>query len=486
LVEEEKRLRNLKTIIPLVVILLALGGIATWDEWQTKKEKQEEEGKNKLLSLNPEDVVGIEWTEANNETFTPFKLVRSEGGWRITAPLDAPADPEAVGNTLNAIKDYKYEEVVSESSDQWEEFGLKNGGVRTVVLTLKDGEGQRELSIVLGTKAPVGYSVYSRTTESDKSYIGSQYLDTATQKSLNDFRQKKFVEINVSDLKSLTINSPGSDEISIDAVDGGYELKTPTAGKADKQEVESFVRSINEIRATEFADDPDQKTLFLAIQRQDNQRRVSWTNGSDKTHTLIINDYEGGFWAMLEGEELAYKINDDFKTRLDKKAIDFMDRRVFQFDSGKVKKFTLNGETYIYAKDDWYPEGQVSKGEEPDASMTLNPDAVPAEFVRSLLVDLEFAKTDSFLKKEDQEAKDSFAKDPVYHYVLGMSDNESPIDIKVWESPTEGKYLITHSGSDEIYRVSKTIIDSNLKSGQESPQEDMEINFEGLEEEDAG
>ena len=52
-------MRNWKQIAGLGALLLSLGGLATWDEWKTKKDEKEKETKGLALSIKPDSVIGI-------------------------------------------------------------------------------------------------------------------------------------------------------------------------------------------------------------------------------------------------------------------------------------------------------------------------------------------------------------------------------------------------------------------------------------------
>ncbi len=457
-------MKNIKTIIVLFVILLVLGGVATWDEWMTEKEKKADENKNKLVAVDLENAIAIEWQDPKKTDFVGFKLEKKDGKWMIVSPISAPADENAVRNVINTLKDYKYEKSVAESSDKHKEFGLVKGEARVIQLTLKDGEKDKKVSIYIGMKAPVGYSVYSRTTESDTVYIGSQYLETGTAKILKDFRQKKFINIDLASLTSVMPMSVDGESIKIEKLENAYKITTPITDSADKLDVESYVRGLNEARAQEFADAPLDPAMKEAILSKEGQFKVSWTFNDETSKTLLVNKFKEDYWAMFEGEELAYKVSAEFTKKIAKKLIDFRNRRVFDFDSADVKEITIDEQTFVNVHNDWYEKTQAEKLDEKGQPISSDNPPDKASFVRSLLVDLEFSKTDRFIEAGDDTFKSLLEGDESHRLRIVFKEKKEPIEIKVWKLEKEAKYLLKKSGGDKIYRVSDTLIDDNLKA----------------------
>ena len=52
---------KLRLAAALALLVLLLGGLATWDEWKTKQEKDGEKTKNKLAEFKPEDVIELDY-----------------------------------------------------------------------------------------------------------------------------------------------------------------------------------------------------------------------------------------------------------------------------------------------------------------------------------------------------------------------------------------------------------------------------------------
>ena len=52
---------KLRLVAALAFLVLLLGGLATWDEWKTKQDKEGEKTKNRLADFKVEDVLELDY-----------------------------------------------------------------------------------------------------------------------------------------------------------------------------------------------------------------------------------------------------------------------------------------------------------------------------------------------------------------------------------------------------------------------------------------
>ena len=56
-------MKRWRSALILAIVVLALGGLATWDEWQTKKDEQAEKDKNHLTDLTVDEVTTLDFVD---------------------------------------------------------------------------------------------------------------------------------------------------------------------------------------------------------------------------------------------------------------------------------------------------------------------------------------------------------------------------------------------------------------------------------------
>ncbi|MEZ4743085.1 MAG: DUF4340 domain-containing protein [Bdellovibrionota bacterium] len=458
-----------KTIIFLVITIGILSGVAYWDEQKTDQEKEVEKTKNLLVKAQKEEIYEIAITDSTNDTSNNYTIEKREGAWTISKPITAPADQSVVNNFINSVLEYKYHQKVSSEKKEWDKFGVNDKAKSISIKQKGPDDSNSEVILYVGNNAPIGYSTYSRTNASDDTYVGSQYLQTLTSKKLNEFRDKTIIKINEADLTSLAYHMRLQKPILFTRDDKGYHMNGSENFKVDQIEVSSLVGAINSAKATTFADPPINSDLLKSLTEQNAAYKISWQIKDGSTQLLLIGRFEKNLWATLDPAKVAYKLPDNFEEKIRKVIDDFRDHRIFSFDSEQLLEVTLNGKHFKKKENQWYPE--ATQNTEPKDSDKASK-TEPAEYIKSLVVDLEFVKTSEFIATDSMQYKDLLQKAPEHRITLKFSENQvAPITIDLWNSKEDGKYLTrTSSNSDYLFLIPKETIDSNLKERDESSQ----------------
>lgn len=459
-------MKKLRTPLILLGILLALGGLARWDEWQTAKDATADKAKGRILEISPDDVTALDYASTGTDAPgaeppalekaappEPSKPVaatvtKADGKWRVTKPIDAPADGEAIMSFVKTLTDYSFGSVVTESKDKWAEYGVATPQ-RTITLTYpKDGAPQT-FSLYVGNKAPVGYHVYFRTSAGgDKVYMGGQHLLLSTARSLDDFRDKTVVKIDEKTVKTLTYTARHQAPIELVKGDGGRYLVTkPEALEADDAEVRDFVDGLNGLHAESFVDKPNADEI-KAFDNPDYV--VSWTDDKGATQALKLLDKGNKIGATLDARARLYLIPDDQRSKVKKELLNFRNRRVLHIDSIDLAQVDVDGEKYTNEKGSWYKPNEKTD----------------QTHVRAFVVDLEFARADQFLPPTDPAAK-ALTAPPLHRVTLAFKDSAKHPDvvIDVFAVPGQSeKVYVKRTGADTVYRVNKSVFNS-MKPG---------------------
>ena len=455
----------------LVIVLVMLGSLASWDEWQTKKDKESEHQKNKLVAFKPEDVVGLEYfsngeaventdkADGKSTAAVPVEIsaVKQDGGWQLLKPLQAPADIANIEALSKALTDYNYVKIVTADKARWGDFGLAAPN-RRIKLKIQ-GKLPNEVTVFLGNKAPVGYEAYLRTSESDAILIGSQHLLLSTNKVLSDFRDKSLIKVDQAKVNGFTYHRLGEPQIELTQSDGKYLIVKPEQIEADSTAVKEFFEELNNIRITSFIDTPDGATKALFTNPD---AVLSWTIGVDSGITLKVVERDGRLLAGIDPIQRVYVLPDDLKPKFKKGLIDFRNRRILGSDLLEAKSITIDGDMFVNIEGNWYPgvdaakfdaKGKYSGGEK-DKPKERN-------HVRALMVDLEFAKSDRFILPSDPIAL-GLTQAPVHRLVIGYSSQErAPVHIDLYKLEGDpSKYLVKRSGSTFVYRVPASTFNS--------------------------
>lgn len=430
-------MKSMRTPLLLLGALLVLGGLAYWDDWKTQKEETEKKAGNKLFAFDDKTATAIDFFHKGEGEGADVALRLEKKGeeWLITQPIEAKASQDEVVNLLKNVHEYQYERVAAESKDRWKDFGLEHPQARISVHT-PDGEH----TLLLGIKAPVGYSMYAASGKGDTAYIGSQYIDLATNKKLFDFRDKTLVAIKTDDLAKLVFTKGEESPIVMAREGDKWSMTAPQSFAVDPDEVTAFLNSINAERVETFFDQPSealQKAFTGKSKEAKTLARLAWETKDGTKRELTFVQKGAELFASEAPQRLIVRVAEGMSKKLGKTANDFRFRKVFAFDPLKAKSVTIDGITYEKQADKWTRKGQ---GES-------------ADHVGSLLSDLSQAKTDRF---EDLAGK--FAQNlgtPKHSLTLTLDDpNLSTVEISLWaDKSTDGKFFLKHTGGNYLYRV---------------------------------
>ena len=315
-------MKHLRTPLVLAAILATLGGVAYWDEIASKKEEDQKKSQNKVFSGTWEPKV-IRFQSHTDKTVTDVTLEKSDAGsWVITSPITTKADTYETAKLWETIRDYQFEKEITDSKERWAEFGLAEP---KTTIELKNGD--QTFSFYLGDKAPLGYSVYVRTSSSNKVMIGSQFVVMPFSKKLFDLRAKSIAEIPADTLAKLSYEAPSGPALNFEKKEGTWTLLGRTEQKVNPDSLLDFIATLNRENAVEFVDTPSadlQNALGRPVLPSKVIAKVRWelTSGGTGSLTFVENDE-----AVLAYEKLdlrVAKLRKEFGAKLVKTADDFL------------------------------------------------------------------------------------------------------------------------------------------------------------------
>ena len=461
-------IRQWKQITGLSVALVALAGLATWDEWQTKQDEKAKEIKGLITSLKSENIVGIlfrsipdgdaggksEAKEQSASVPVEVSLKNVDGRWQINSPVQTAADQQTVADLLKNVTEYKTESEIASGKDKWEAYGLVKPR-RTLELETADG---KKTSFYVGFNTPVGFKVYVATSASDAIFTGSQYIATSTAKTLFDLREKRILNTSAPSITSLKMTSP-SETITLERSSGGWLLKSPVVASADAPAVNNLVDDIVGLKASEFFDQPDKKLKDSLFSKKPllNVELVT-----DKSSIFLqIREGQQSTYATITGGTAIFKVADELRTKIVKSSKSLRDKKIFTFQSADINKVSIDGQFFKRVSTDWYAEKDASKFGT-DGKYTGKPEEQPkgASHVRGLLVDLEYARAEDILEANDSIVK-KLPKAPKHQIVVEKDGKNSKLTVDIWLAQDNPESIyIRQSDSNQTYRAKRSVIAS--------------------------
>ena len=494
-------MKFVRTPLIFAAVLLVLGGVVMWDNWQTEQEQVEEKEKEearKLATITAEQVRkitlvnrGEQDTEANQKTAAQEEADKAEtvvleqvdGVWRVVAPLETAADAREVNDFIKTVLDYKYEEkiVSAEAKNiKIEEFGLQEPQ-RVITLQAEDGSSYE---LRLGGNAPVGYSTYFQvkgaikqqdTATQEQIYLGSQYVLSSTKKGLFNFRDKQLLALDVEKVAGVTFWHRESQAYEVTRKDGRFQLVRPEPFKTAQQKVSEYVEAFDQVRAEKFIDTPDADLIkkFKTASKIVMSAVFSFNSGESKELTFVRD--RGELLAAFAADKLVFGIPAAFEEKVRDLSENFRDHSIFTFAAAEVVEVDVDGESYRRVGNDWYRSAELNaEGELPEENKP-----VPNDSVDLLLDSLETAEAIEFVDR--QQIAELIAQPPARRIILHLarankqqasdaaqaSDSQptepstSTLEVAFHSHPkNEEHYYISHNDSEQVYVAARSLLEA--------------------------
>jgi hypothetical protein len=335
---------SLRRILVLLVLVAALGTYL----WVYELPQAEKEGKKeKLLAVDAATVTGVTLAYPDRR----IELRKTDGGWRVAAPVDAPADESAVKSLLTTVIDAEVQRSLDELPQDLGSFGLSPPSA-TVTLTVA-GETQPP-PVKVGKNTAIGGKTYVRRGDEPKLLLTASTLQFGVSKQVKDLRDKQLLTFEDDDVTRVEIRPAGGDPTTLvrkaDAGKDGAWTVEPGGRPADPTEVRSYLSSLRATRAVDFPDDAPSDLAKYGLEAP--RLTVTLATGTDGAamQTLLLGSEttqgtQKQVYAKRADRATVYALGDwSFRT-LSKDARQFRDKTVLGFDVGRLGRLALERET---------------------------------------------------------------------------------------------------------------------------------------------
>ena len=348
---------NLLRIAILAVLVSALGAYLYFYE---VPQAQKEAEKETLVSLAEDSITGVDLTYADRA----IALKHVDGAWRLTQPVDAPADAPVVKSLLGAILSAPVQKSLDEVPSDVSPFGLDKPAT-IITLATKDGPLP---AIQIGKNTSIGAKTYVRKADQSKIYLTASTIQTAVNKQVRDLRDKQLLAFEDDDVQRVEIAKPGSPAIVLVRQSTGSWTIEPGALPADATDVRSYLASLRTTRATDFPDDApadlakyglDQPRLTVTV--------ASGRDGATTQQLLVGAEATSGqtkqTYVKRASSPTVFAVGEWTFRSLDKDAAALRDKTVLPIDPEQVGRIVIErtegtGATLVRAASgDWTLDG---------------------------------------------------------------------------------------------------------------------------------
>ena len=425
---------KLRSLILATIVLAALVGVLYWSNHRkpTDEASKPSDSAPSILKLDEASITKVEIKRPDTETIVLSKS--SSGAWEISAPKNYRADQANISSTLSSLSALNSQRVVDDKPSDLKQYGLNPAGVE-VEITEKDNKSQK---LLLGDTNPTGNSVYTQLAGDPRVFTIPTYNKTSIAKTLNDFRDKRFLPVSADQVSRLDVIRK-SQTIEFGRTKDEWQILQPKPMRADSTQVGNLVEKLTDARADLNTSDPKESTSAFAAGTLVVSARMTDPSGSQELQIKKSKDTYYGKSTALEG---VYKLNADVAQSLDKSVDDFRNKKLFDFGFTDPTKVEIHSGTKSYDltrnQHDWWSNGKK----------------MDVDTVAPVLSDLRDLAADKFVA--------SGFTNPTIEFAVTSEDGKHTEKVLIAKSGDD--YIAQRENDPTLYHVASPSIDDLLKT----------------------
>lgn len=315
------------------------------------------------------ELTKLEITTQKDENIT---LEKKGTSWRITAPIDSPADGQAMKALTEGIDKLTFGDIVTENIAKHADMQVADKG--SVHLKITAGGTTHEL--ILGTS--IGGYTMLRLPEQKQVWQANNLFTYLVNKPLKDWREHLVAPLQIADVSKLSVSTPGGSSVVLEvdtatppAADGqpkkppvtGWKVvastgDAPKAGDAlDGSQPGTVLQALQSLRAADFVDEAKPKEMGL----EPPTLVVTATTKEGEVGVEIGGNKDDDFYVRKVGEPTIYLVKKYMLERLSYPPIDYRDKRLLSRKGDEIARIDVvqgKDTTALVNKDgNWELEG---------------------------------------------------------------------------------------------------------------------------------
>jgi hypothetical protein len=317
----------------ILVLFLLVAGLGAYLYWVEVPKARQEATKAKLVTTAQDDITSVTLVFPDRE----LALRKQDGTWRLTAPIDAPADNTAVKALLGALTGAEVQKSLDEAPADLAAFGLDKPDP-TVKLATAKGDLP---AIAVGKNTAIGGKTYVRIGNDPKVVLTASTLKFALNKQPKDLRDKQLLSFKDDDVTRVDIAPAKGPPVTLVRKEKDAWTLQPGEQPTDITEVRSYLASLRSTRAVDFPD-----TDAAAAGLDDPRLTVTVHLGKNATQALLIGKEttqgtQKQVFAKRRDLPTVVTLGDWSLRTLGKDAWQFRDKTILGFGADRVGRIVI-------------------------------------------------------------------------------------------------------------------------------------------------
>ncbi|HZA13023.1 MAG TPA: DUF4340 domain-containing protein [Myxococcaceae bacterium] len=273
------------------------------------------------------------------------RLIKEGDAWLVVDPgkpdRKFPAEQSQVTAMLDALKDFRAGDFVSEKSERHAEFEVDEAkGVRVKVTH----EGGKPLELVVGKAAKAG-GVYIREPGGKPVWTTQSALARQVRKDAKGWRKRAFVMAKADELTRLAVALADGQGFVAQHKDGAWALdesvKPPRGFRFDPGSVQRIAQQLASLSAQDFGEPGAEDAAFGFDAPHAVVEAATKDGRTLKLHLGRAADATAPVPARLEGDPQVYLLPSYSAQMLAKRLEDLRDMSLASFEAAKAERLTI-------------------------------------------------------------------------------------------------------------------------------------------------
>ncbi len=234
---------KLKTTLVLVAVFTALLVLVIYFDSKGEKTKAAEEKTNTLIDIAAADVRKV----ALSRGLETIVIERDgAGAWRLTSPLEAPADDAEVTGFVGSLAPLHIERVVEKVVGDPAAYEIPK---TEVSLWVKDKDVP--VRLLVGMENPLDKTLFAKRADDPRLVLLASTLKPSLEKTVFDFRLKDVFKFAAEEVTGIRVRAKNV-AWTARREETGWKLESPVAALAAKGKLDSLLEALASLKAKSF------------------------------------------------------------------------------------------------------------------------------------------------------------------------------------------------------------------------------------------
>ncbi len=335
--------------LTIAVVLLAIfGGLVWWSNRHQAASGSTTDKTTKLLTIPEDQFQSIHVKKVTGEV---IDLEKQDGKWKITQPVQLPADQDAVSSMVTNLASLNADSTVAEKAGDLKPYGL---GDPTLDIQIKLKNGKTD-EVLIGDDTPTGSGAYAKVPGSPKVVTVASFVKSSLDKRPDDLRDKRLLAFDQDKLTRVELQAKGAPvEFGKDS-QNEWQIVKPRPLRADSSSVFALVDKVRDAKMDLTAAGDPAKEWGGATR----VATVTLTDPGGNQTLEIRKDKDKNYYAKSSTVAGIFKTSSDVGDALDKSLDDFRNKKLFDFGFSDPSKVELKSAVYTKSGDKWMSNGQA-------------------------------------------------------------------------------------------------------------------------------